>query len=54
MSMIQLVAVSLHRPEIAERLYGLFKRIRQQKEEEWKAARMVNEQGDDGEVLVRV
>jgi hypothetical protein len=50
--LIQLVAASLHRPEIAERLHGIFKRIRQQKIEEWKAAGVVNEQGDDGEVLV--
>lgn len=50
--LIQLVAASLHRPEIADRLHGLFGSIRQKKIEEWKAAGVVNEQGDDGLVLV--
>jgi AcrR family transcriptional regulator len=50
--LIQLVAVSLHRPEIAERLHGLFNKARQQKIKEWKAFGVVSRQGDDGLVLV--
>jgi AcrR family transcriptional regulator len=50
--LIQVVAASLHRPEIAERLHKLFSTIRHHKIEEWKAAGVVNEQGDDGLVLV--
>lgn len=50
--LIQLVAASLQRPEIADRLHRLFRSIRQHKIEEWKAAGVVNEQGDEGLVLV--
>lgn len=50
--LIQLVATSLHRPEIADRLHRLFRSIRQHKIDEWKAAGVFNEQGNDGEVLV--
>jgi AcrR family transcriptional regulator len=50
--LIQLVAASLHQPEIADRLHEFFRRIRQRKIDEWRAAGIVNEQGDDGLVLV--
>jgi AcrR family transcriptional regulator len=50
--LIQLVAASLHRPEIAKRLHGLFQTARQQKIEEWKTFGVVSSQGDDGVVLV--
>ena len=50
--LIQLVAASLHRPEIVERLHGIFGMIRQQKIEEWKTFGVVSEQGEEGLVLV--
>lgn len=50
--LIQLVAASLHRPEIADRLHRIFGKARQQKIDEWKAAGVVSEKGDDGLVLV--
>lgn len=50
--LIQLVAASLNRPEIAERLHKLFNQSRQQKIAEWKENGVVSEQGEDGSVLV--
>jgi AcrR family transcriptional regulator len=51
--LIQFVAASLNRPEIAERLHALFATIRQRKVEEWRSTGMIGEQEED-QALSRV
>jgi AcrR family transcriptional regulator len=50
--LIQFVAASLNRPEIAEKLHGLFRTIRQRRIEEWKSAGVINEPEDEALVLM--